>query len=104
MTTPLPAKPPRGGVHVSLRGVRRAFEGGVLAIDGVDLDVEPGAFVALLGPSGCGKSTLLRLIAGLDRPSAGEISLESSADAAGEAPGARSRIAYVFQDPHLLPW
>jgi NitT/TauT family transport system ATP-binding protein len=89
---------------VLLRGVRRVFEGGVAAIDGVDLDVEPGAFVALLGPSGCGKTTLLRIIAGLDHPDAGEVSLEVSADAPTEAPSGRSPIAYVFQDPHLLPW
>jgi NitT/TauT family transport system ATP-binding protein len=89
---------------VLLRGVHRVFEGGVAAIDGVDLDVEPGAFVALLGPSGCGKSTLLRVIAGLDRPDAGEVSLEASERAPASAPGGRSPIAFVFQDPHLLPW
>jgi NitT/TauT family transport system ATP-binding protein len=82
------------GVRVELRGVRRAFDGGrVVAVDGIDLSVAPGEFVAVLGPSGSGKSTLLRMIAGLDRPTAGTVS------------GAReSRLAYVFQDAHLLPW
>jgi NitT/TauT family transport system ATP-binding protein len=95
---------------VRIEGVRRAFEGGVVAVDGVTLTIEPGDFVALLGPSGCGKSTLLRLIAGLDRPSAGSVVLEPSrrgeaAGGAGGEPGfARAPIAYVFQDPHLLPW
>jgi NitT/TauT family transport system ATP-binding protein len=57
--------------------------------------------VALLGPSGCGKSTLLRLVAGLDRPDEGTITLE----AAGRSrPGARTPIAFVFQDPCLMPW
>ena len=48
-------------------------EAGVVAVDGVDLEVGFGEFVALLGPSGCGKSTLLRLVAGLDRPDAGAV-------------------------------
>jgi len=84
-------------VTVRLRGVVRVFEGDVTAVDGVDIDVEPGSFVALLGPSGCGKSTLLRLIAGLDHPTAGSVSIEPPASR-------RSKIAYVFQDPQLLPW
>ena len=47
----------------------------VLALQPVDLDVAPGEFVAILGPSGCGKSTLLRIVAGLDQPSDGTVSL-----------------------------
>jgi NitT/TauT family transport system ATP-binding protein len=90
---PLAAK---GGVRVLLRGVSRSFATGVEAIAGLDLDIAAGSFVALLGPSGCGKSTLLRLVAGLDRPDAGEVSVGDSA--------ARPSIAYVFQDPHLMPW
>jgi len=75
-----------------VRGARRTFHGGVVAIAGVDLDVAPGEFVALLGPSGCGKSTLLRLVAGLDRADGGTIEAETD------------RVAFVFQDAHLLPW
>ena len=89
---PLPAAPLGAGAAVRARGVHRVFPGGVRAVAGVDLDVGAGEFVALLGPSGCGKSTLLRLIAGLDRPDAGEVSADASA------------IAFVFQDAHLLPW
>src|SRR5687768_5885859 len=89
----LQADKTRNGIGVSVRNVRRDFGGGVVALDGMDLDVAPGEFVAILGPSGCGKSTLLRIIAGLDRPTSGEVDARHD-----------GRIAYVFQDAHLLPW
>jgi NitT/TauT family transport system ATP-binding protein len=82
-------------------GVHRTFPGGVEALDGVQLDISPGSFVALVGPSGCGKSTLLRIIAGLDEATRGGVEL---APAAGQAEASRAPIAYVFQDAHLLPW
>ncbi|MCP8939710.1 ABC transporter ATP-binding protein [Alsobacter sp. SYSU M60028] len=82
---------------VSLAGVGKAFDNGVVALQGVDLAVAEGEFLALLGPSGCGKTTVLRLIAGLDEPSAGAI--------AGQALAAREGgLGYVFQDATLLPW
>jgi NitT/TauT family transport system ATP-binding protein len=88
------------GIAVDLRDVARVFDGGVVAVDGVDLHVDAGQFLAMLGPSGCGKSTLLRLIAGLDQPTRGAIARgPSPARGADHAP-----IAYVFQDAHLLPW
>ncbi|MFI5381381.1 MAG: ABC transporter ATP-binding protein [Tepidisphaerales bacterium] len=74
------------------------FEGGVVAIQGVDLEVPAGQFLALLGPSGCGKSTLLRIIAGLDRADSGQVAVN------GSKRGHRPQVAYVFQDAHLLPW
>ncbi len=76
---------------VSMRGVCQAF-GATNVLDRIDLEIEKGEFLALVGPSGCGKSTLLRLIAGLDSPSSGALSV---ADAG---------LAFVFQDAHLLPW
>jgi NitT/TauT family transport system ATP-binding protein len=87
------------GVRVRVQGLSRAFAKGGTVIDRLDLDVAAGAFVALLGPSGCGKSTLLRLVAGLDAPDAGNVTLEGAARGAGSA-----QIAFVFQDAHLLPW
>jgi NitT/TauT family transport system ATP-binding protein len=78
---------------LQLRHVRRAYGGGVVAVDDVSITVPPGQFVAIVGPSGCGKSTLLRMIAGLDRPTAGTVDV-----------GSRGAVGYVFQDAQLIPW
>ena len=71
----------------------------VQALDGVDLTVEPGEFVALIGPSGCGKSTLLRIAAGLEQPDVGEVLLDGAV--ATERLG---RCAFMPQRDGLLPW
>jgi len=76
--------------------VRKRFRNGTLALDGVDLAVERGAFVSLLGPSGCGKSTLLRIIAGLVEPSEGSVRRRDAEDSGS--------IGFVFQEPTLMPW
>jgi NitT/TauT family transport system ATP-binding protein len=85
------------GTTVDLRNIRRVFPGPVTAVDGVDLHIAAGEFVAILGPSGCGKSTLLRIIAGLDQPDSGSIQ-------AGVRAAAHRDVGYVFQDAYLLPW
>jgi NitT/TauT family transport system ATP-binding protein len=77
--------------------VAKRYATGTLAVQGVDLDIARGDFLALLGPSGCGKSTLLRMIAGLIPASEG--ALDFPADAA-----ARRSIGFVFQEPTLMPW
>ena len=95
------------GTRVVVKDVRRAFDTGLVALDGVSFDAPHGQFLAILGPSGCGKSTLLRLIAGLDSPQAGAVQIEHPQfRAASESPheSPRADIAYVFQDAHLLPW
>jgi ABC-type lipoprotein export system ATPase subunit len=91
------------------RGLRKDYgrgEGLVRAVDGVDLDVVAGETVAVMGPSGCGKSTLLHLLGGLDRPSAGEVSLNGRRiDDIGEKALARMRrtdVGFVFQAFHLM--
>jgi len=91
---------PDGGGHsafpaaVQIAGVTKRYGVGpssVLALDGISLDVAPGEFVCIVGASGCGKSTLLNLVAGLDQPSSGAVSM----------PG---RAALMFQEAALLPW
>src|SRR5262249_12941990 len=72
-----------------------------VAVDGVDLEIEPGEFFTLLGPSGSGKTTTLRLIAGFERPDAGRIEL-SGVDVTARAPYERD-VNTVFQDYALFP-
>ena len=85
---------------LSLRGIAKSF-GGNAILKGVDLDVEPGEFIALVGPSGCGKSTLLRILAGLEHADNGEIILGGN-DVSGVAAADRN-IAMVFQSYALYP-
>ena len=90
------------GAQIDARGVSHWFDtpkGPLQVLDDVTVSVAPGEFVALLGPSGCGKSTLLRLVAGLERPSAGAL-LQDGQPIERPDP---SRIV-VFQDPTLYPW
>lgn len=85
---------------ITLRDVTKTFPGGVEAVDGASLRVDSGEFVSLLGPSGCGKSTLLRIIAGLAKPTAGEVHAPWLDADRHDAP----RLGFVFQEPTLLPW
>jgi putative spermidine/putrescine transport system ATP-binding protein len=85
---------------VSFRDVSRHF-GAVRAVDGVDLDIAEGEFFAMLGPSGSGKTTCLRLIAGFERPTAGEIRLFGES-VEGQPPYRRA-VNTVFQDYALFP-
>ena len=74
------------------------YPGGTRAVDNISLKVNPGEIVSLIGPSGCGKTTLLRLMAGLETPTAGTVTMDPPVK--GDAGG----IAFVFQQPSLLPW
>jgi NitT/TauT family transport system ATP-binding protein len=101
MALPTSSDAPRLPASVVLRGVAKSYANGVLALDGLDLDVRPGEFVSLLGPSGCGKSTALRLIAGLSEPTRGTITWGA---AGAPAPSRGHDIGFVFQEPTLMPW
>src|ERR1700748_3144809 len=85
---------------VSLRGVTKIYDSGVMALGPLDLDIGRGEFVSLLGPSGCGKSTALRLIAGLAAPSAGSVQVSHPA---GDMQQPGRGIGFVFQEPTLMP-
>lgn len=81
-----------------LSRIEKSF-GGNRVLRGIDLDIVPGSFVAVIGKSGCGKSTLLRILLGLDEPTSGRIEFH---DDAGRHVEPDARI--VFQEPRLLPW
>jgi NitT/TauT family transport system ATP-binding protein len=94
---PEPASPP----EVICTGLAKTFDGGLTAISPMSINFAAGQTTALVGPSGCGKSTILRLIAGLERPSAGTILIGG---APPEETLQKSDLAVAFQDPSLLPW
>jgi len=90
----------RAGVEVRLEGLRRRY-GPVVALDGVDITVQPGELVALLGPSGCGKTTTLRLLAGLEDADDGQI-VVGGKDIT-RLPASRRDMGMVFQAYSLFP-
>jgi multiple sugar transport system ATP-binding protein len=87
--------------NVSLRRVEKSYEGGVVAVRGIDLEIADEEFVVLVGPSGCGKSTTLRMVAGLEEVTGGEISI--GGDVVNDVPPRDRDIAMVFQNYALYP-
>lgn len=87
---------------IDIKAVRHAYQtasGPLPVLDGLDVSVPEGGFVAVVGPSGCGKSTLTRLIAGLMKPDEGEVWLHGE-----RVKGPRSTVGMAFQNPVLLEW
>src|SRR6478736_8549304 len=93
---------------LEVRGLAKSFASGTPLFDGVDLAVASGEWVAVVGESGSGKSTLLNVVAGLDRPDAGEVALDGRAidfaDDDALALWRRRHVGFVFQAFHLLPY
>ena len=105
----VPVHDPSTAPAVSCRAVRKVYEGvePVVALDGVDLEIRPGEFTAVVGPSGGGKSTLLHLLGGIDRPSSGSIAV-GGRDLGSLTERAltlyrRREVGMVFQFFNLLP-
>src|SRR4030095_676677 len=91
------------GSSLTVREVRKTFVSpdnvAFLALDSISLSVEAGEFVSFLGPSGCGRPPLLRMIAGLETPSSGDLTIGSD-----PISGPHAERGLVFQDPNLFPW
>ncbi|GHJ43613.1 multidrug ABC transporter ATP-binding protein [Catellatospora sp. TT07R-123] len=94
------AAPP--GQQLVVRGARFSYPGGHDVLHGIDLEIQPGERLAVVGPSGAGKSTLARLLAGIDAPREGAVSLGGVAVTALEPAERRRRIALVTQEHHVF--
>jgi putative ABC transport system ATP-binding protein len=109
-TTPAASATAVGEPVARVRGLSKRFHHGdseVVALDAVDLDIQPGEFVVLMGPSGSGKSTLLHLLAGIDRPTAGSCEVlghELSELSENDLSRWRNQhVGFIFQSFNLIP-
>ena len=91
-----------GNIKVSIQGVEKRYKtrnGEVVALNGVDFDIQENEFICVIGPSGCGKSTLLNIIAGLLEPTAGQVIVDGK-----KVEGTGTDRGVVFQQYALFPW
>ncbi|MEJ2036822.1 MAG: ATP-binding cassette domain-containing protein, partial [Maritimibacter sp.] len=87
---------------IKIEGVRHAYktaDGPLPVLDGLELSLNEGGFVAVVGPSGCGKSTLTRLVSGLMKPDEGRVMLHGEI-----VTGPRATVGMAFQNPVMLEW
>jgi putative ABC transport system ATP-binding protein len=104
------AREPAGRIAVDVQGVRKVYtrdSQSIVVLDGIDLQVPEGEFLALMGPSGSGKTTLLNMIAGIDQPTAGRV-IVGGTDVTGLSEGALARwrsrnVGFIFQFYNLIP-
>ncbi|MBP1134031.1 NitT/TauT family transport system ATP-binding protein [Arthrobacter sp. PvP023] len=92
------------GTGISLSNLGKSFRMGrksVVALEDANLMTSKGTFLSLLGPSGCGKSTILRILAGLETPTTGDVTVDGHTPAELRT---RHELGIAFQDPALLPW
>ncbi|KQR81932.1 nitrate/sulfonate/bicarbonate ABC transporter ATP-binding protein [Arthrobacter sp. Leaf337] len=92
------------GTGISLSNLGKSFKMGrksVVALEDANLMTSKGTFLSLLGPSGCGKSTILRILAGLETPTTGQVTVDGHTPAELRT---RHELGIAFQDPALLPW
>jgi NitT/TauT family transport system ATP-binding protein len=90
------SEPPK----IAIRGLAKRFRAGgtdIQALDGCSIDIAEGEFVTIVGPSGCGKTTLLRIVAGLESPSAGDVTIH-------HRDAAKPLTTMVFQETSIFPW
>ncbi|MBJ2355025.1 ATP-binding cassette domain-containing protein, partial [Sphaerochaeta sp. S2] len=86
---------------VQLKNISKVYDGGVKAVDNVNIEVQDRQFVVLVGPSGCGKSTTLRMVAGLEDITSGELYIDGNL--VNDVPPKDRDIAMVFQNYALYP-
>jgi sulfonate transport system ATP-binding protein len=94
-----PVRKPVHGLAIDIAGLRKSF-GDNHVLNGIDLRIAAGEFLAIVGRSGCGKSTLLRLLLGLEQPNGGSFSFQDGGKRNDDPRAAR----VMFQEPRLLPW
>jgi osmoprotectant transport system ATP-binding protein len=98
-----PRTPTAGAAAISLRGIRKQYPDGTVAVNELSLDIPAGELVVLIGPSGCGKSTVLRMVNRLIEPTGGRIMLDDEDVTAVDPVLLRRRIGYVIQNVGLFP-
>lgn len=86
------------GLHLVIKNLKKTY-GKTQVLKGIDLEIAPGEFVAIVGKSGCGKSTLLRHLAGLEHPTSGAIIQDQE-----KLASINKKARFMFQDARLLPW